>query len=116
MRTLSRRCRTYNRICLYSFHSNTIVRCRNAETRLISWIFFFRAQMPTSYQPKQGGSIEIVSEKAVSDILLDLNKRPDSSDTIDREEDFINAYIQQNNKRIQVRFSSSLRTIVFVFF
>ena len=59
--------------------------------------------MPTSYQPKRGGSIEIVSEKVVSDILLDLHKRPESSETIDREEEFINAYIQQNNKRIQVQ-------------
>lgn len=64
--------------------------------------------MPTSYQPKRGGSIEIVSEKAVSDILLDLHKRPESSETIDREEEFINAYVQQNNKRIQVQLSRLL--------
>lgn len=68
--------------------------------------------MPASYQPKRGGSIEIASEKAVSDILLDLNQRPDSSEIIDREEEFINAYIQQNNKRVQVLslFSSLLRS------
>ncbi len=58
--------------------------------------------MPASYQPRRGGLIEVVSEKAASEIVVDLNKRPDSTEFVDREEEFINEYIQQNSKRIQV--------------
>jgi len=58
--------------------------------------------MPSLYQPQRGGSIKVVSEKAASEIVVDLTKRPDSSEFVDREEEFINEYIQQNTKRIQV--------------
>ena len=58
--------------------------------------------MRSFYQPKRGGSIEVVSEKAASEIVVDLNQRADSSESVDREEEFINEYIQQNAKRIQV--------------
>jgi hypothetical protein len=58
--------------------------------------------MPAFYQPRRGGSIEVASEKAAEEVLVDLNKRTDSTDFIDREEEFINQYIQQNVKRVQV--------------
>jgi hypothetical protein len=58
--------------------------------------------MPSLYQPQRGGSIKVVSEKAASELVVDLTKRPDSSEFVDREEEFINEYIQQNTKRIQV--------------
>jgi hypothetical protein len=58
--------------------------------------------MPAFYQPRRGGLIEVVSEKTAAEVLVDLNKRPDSTEFIDREEEFINEYIQQNSKRIQV--------------
>jgi hypothetical protein len=58
--------------------------------------------MPSLYQPRRGGLIEVVSEKAASEIVADLTKRPDSTEYVDREEEFINEYIQQNAKRIQV--------------
>lgn len=61
--------------------------------------------MPSSYQPRRGGLIEVVSEKAASEIVTDLTKRPDTatSELVDNEEEFINEYIQQNSKRIQVK-------------
>jgi hypothetical protein len=59
--------------------------------------------MPSLYQPQRGGSIKVVSEKAASELVVDLTKRPDSSEFVDREEEFINEYIQQNTKRIQVQ-------------
>ncbi|CAF0771391.1 unnamed protein product [Rotaria sp. Silwood1] len=65
--------------------------------------------MPSLYQPRRGGSIEVVSEKAASEIVTDLEKRPDSTEYIEPEEKFINDYIQQNSKRIQSA-SSSVRT------
>ena len=58
--------------------------------------------MPSSYQPRQGGVIEVVSEKAMAEIVSDLNKRPASTEYIEPEDKFINEYIQQNSKRIQV--------------
>jgi hypothetical protein len=58
--------------------------------------------MPSLYQPQRGGSIKVVAEKAASELVVDLTKRPDSSEFVDREEEFINEYIQQNTKRIQV--------------
>jgi hypothetical protein len=58
--------------------------------------------MPSFYQPQQGGLIEVVSDKAASEIVADLTKRPDSHEFVDREEEFINEYIQQNTKRTQV--------------
>ncbi len=59
--------------------------------------------MPSFYQPRRGGLIEVVSEKAASDIVVDLNKKSDSStEFVDREQEFIDDYIQQNAKRIQV--------------
>jgi len=58
--------------------------------------------MPSFYQPRQGGLIEVVSEKAASEIVVDLTKKSDSTEFLDREEEFINEYIQQNSKRIQV--------------
>jgi hypothetical protein len=64
--------------------------------------------MPSLYQPRRGGSIKVLSEKAASEILVDLTKRPDSSEFVDREEEFINEYIQQNTKRIQVEPSSPI--------
>jgi len=64
--------------------------------------------MPSLYQPRRGGSIKVVSEKAASEIVVDLTKRPDSSEFVDREEKFINEYIQQNTKRIQVESSSPI--------
>jgi hypothetical protein len=68
--------------------------------------------MPSFYQPRQGGFIEVVSEKAASEILVDLTKRPaDSTELVDREEEFINEYIQQNAKRIQVECSFCFRSI-----
>ena len=60
--------------------------------------------MPSFYQARPGGVIQIVEEKAASDVLTDLNRRPDSSEYIEPEEKFINDYIQQNSKRIQVSF------------
>ncbi|CAF0881626.1 unnamed protein product [Rotaria sordida] len=65
--------------------------------------------MPSLCQPRRGGSIEVVSEKAVSEILTDLTQRPDSTVYVEPEEKFINDYIQQNSKRIQSA-SSSVRT------
>ncbi|CAF3849009.1 unnamed protein product [Rotaria magnacalcarata] len=65
--------------------------------------------MPSLYRPRRGGSIEVVSEKAASDILVDLNKRPDSTEFVEPADKFINEYIQQNSKRIQSA-SSSGRT------
>ncbi|CAF4199036.1 unnamed protein product [Rotaria sp. Silwood2] len=65
--------------------------------------------MPSLYQPRRGGSIEVVSEKAASEIVTDLTKRSDSTEYIEPEEKFINDYIQQNSKRIQSA-SSSVRT------
>ncbi|CAM2708142.1 unnamed protein product [Rotaria socialis] len=65
--------------------------------------------MPSLYRPRRGGSIEIVSEKAASDILVDLNKRPGSAEFVEPADKFINEYIQQNSKRIQSA-SSSERT------
>jgi hypothetical protein len=58
--------------------------------------------MPSFYQPRRGGLIEVVSEKAASEIVVDLTKKSDSTEFLDREEEFINEYIQQNSKRIQV--------------
>lgn len=58
--------------------------------------------MPSSYQPRQGGVIEVVSEKAMAEIVSDLNKRPASTEYVEPEDKFINEYIQQNSKRIQV--------------
>lgn len=47
-------------------------------------------------------SIEIVSEQAAAEMIVDLNKRPDSTIYVEPEEKFINNYIQQNCKRIEV--------------
>ena len=63
--------------------------------------------MPSSYQPRQGGVIEVVSEKAAADIVSDLNKRPVSTEYIEPEDKFIDEYIQQNSKRIQVPLHAS---------
>lgn len=59
--------------------------------------------MPSLYQPRPGGSIQIVEEKAAADVVTDLNKRPESNEYVDPEDKFINDYIQQNSKRIQVK-------------
>ena len=58
--------------------------------------------MPSFYQARRGGSIQVVEEKAAAEVLTDLNQRPDSSAYVEPEEKFINDYIQQNSKRIQV--------------
>lgn len=70
--------------------------------------------MPAFYQPRRGGLIEVVSEQGASEVVADLTKRPDSSDFVDREEEFINEYIQQNAKRIQVEHPSSSLMIYFL--
>lgn len=59
--------------------------------------------MPSLYRPRPGGSIEIVEEKAAANVLTDLNKRPESNEYVEPEDKFINDYIQQNSKRIQVK-------------
>jgi hypothetical protein len=58
--------------------------------------------MPSLYQPRRGGLIEVVAEQAASDIAVDVAKRPDSTEGVHHNEKFINDYIQQNSKRIQV--------------
>ncbi|UJR37085.1 hypothetical protein I4U23_029789 [Adineta vaga] len=65
--------------------------------------------MPSLYQPRRGGLIEIVAEQAASDIAVDLDKKDDSNEDEQPEEKFITNYIQQNSKRIQSA-SSSLTT------
>lgn len=59
--------------------------------------------MPSLYRPRKGGSIEVVSEKAAAELVSDLTIRPDSTEYVEPEEKFINDYIQQNAKRIQVK-------------
>jgi hypothetical protein len=68
--------------------------------------------MPSVYQPRRGGLIEVVSEKAASEVVADPAKRPDSTEYVGPEDKFINDYIQQNSKRIQVELFS--RSIFFV--
>jgi hypothetical protein len=58
--------------------------------------------MPSCYQPRRGGTIEVVSEKAASEVVADVTGRSDSTEFVDPEDKFINEYIQQNAKRIQV--------------
>ena len=58
--------------------------------------------MPSLYQPRRGGLIEIVSEQAASDVAVDLDKGDDATEEEQLEEKFINNYIQHNVKRIQV--------------
>lgn len=58
--------------------------------------------MPPFYQPRRGGIIEVASEQAVQNILDESTKESDTNDEcFNREEEFINEYIQQNSKRIQ---------------
>ncbi|CAF0950872.1 unnamed protein product [Adineta ricciae] len=65
--------------------------------------------MPSLYQPRRGGLIEIVSEQAASDVAVDLDKGDGATEDKQLEEKFINNYIQHNVKRIQSA-SLSLRT------
>lgn len=59
--------------------------------------------MPSLYHPRKGGSIEVISEKAANDVVIDLNQRPDSTEFIEPEDKYINEYIQQNARRIEVK-------------
>lgn len=64
--------------------------------------------MPPFYQPRRGGIIEVASEQAVQNILDESTKESDTNDEcFNREEEFINEYIQQNSKRIQVKHTYS---------
>lgn len=58
--------------------------------------------MPSLYQPRRGGVIEVVSEQAASDIAVDFDKSDDATEDEKLEEKFLNNYIQHNSKRIQV--------------
>jgi hypothetical protein len=58
--------------------------------------------MPAFYQPRRGGVIEVVSETTASEILADSEENPDSTEHVGPEDKFIDEYIQQNSKRIQV--------------
>ncbi|CAF0772862.1 unnamed protein product [Adineta steineri] len=62
--------------------------------------------MSTLYQPKRGGVIEVVSEEAASDLVVDVAKKSDSLEDTHPEEKFINDYIKQNSKRVQSATSS----------
>ncbi len=77
---------------------------------------FILVYMPSFYQPRQGGLIEVVSEKAASEIVLDLTKKSDSTEFLDRAEEFINEYIQQNSKRIQVELPFFTGSILFFYY
>lgn len=75
--------------------------------------------MPSFYQARPGGVIQVIEEKTASEIVTDLNKRAESGEYVEPEEKFINDYIQQNSKRIQVRdffFSKNIEKIGFSIF
>jgi hypothetical protein len=59
--------------------------------------------MPSSYQARQGGVIEIVDEQAAAEIVTDLTQQSTSTENVEAEAKFINEYMRVNANRIQVR-------------
>jgi hypothetical protein len=58
--------------------------------------------MACSYRARRGGTIEVISEKAASELLSEPHERYDTNRSTKHDDDFIADFMQQNNKRIQV--------------